>query len=88
MKLDLRLYSGSKRLIPFLNVQAFILYLLKIMILSGGFLKGVYLCVCGGGYTLKFCMWRSEDNLLDLVLSFHFESPGDRTQAVRPSDSP
>lgn len=28
-------------------------------------------------------IWRSEENLWELVLSFHFVCPGDQTQVVR-----
>lgn len=30
------------------------------------------------------CVWRSEDNLQELVLSFHCVGSGDQTQVVRP----
>lgn len=35
-----------------------------------------------GACELEECMWRSEDNLLGLVLSFYHVGPDDRTQVV------
>jgi hypothetical protein len=48
---------------------------------SGTLKKNIHLCVFGYVHT-TVCMWRSGDNLRELVLSFHHVGPGHQTQVM------